>query len=245
MPRIARKNFETSFFHVLVQGINKEFIFNSNKMKKEYLKLLKKCNKENQIQIIAYCIMSNHAHLLIYVDDIKAMSKYMHEVNTNYAIFYNYINKQRVGYVFRDRYKTQAIFSQEQLGKCINYIHKNPVKAKMVKSCEQYEYSSYQDYVKTKNLAPILKEMGLNDIYQIQKIEDSEEFLEEEIDKEKILDDRIREFSKKYEGIEEIKKNKEKLTKLVKYLKEGYQIHYTDIMKKLNLTKGQMERLKR
>ena len=245
MPRIARQNFETSFFHIMVQGINKEFIFDKPEMKKEYLKLLEKYNKEGEVQIIAYCVMDNHVHILLYTPNIKIMSKYMQEVNTSYAIYYNNKKQQRVGYVFRDRYKTQAILSEKQLGQCINYIHKNPVKAGMCHNCEEYCYSSYQKYIHTDDLAPILKQIGMNDIKQIENLGSSEEFLEEQIDKEKILEERMTNFIKENEDIKFIKKNREKLKKLVKYLKEGYKITYIDIMKKLNLTKGQIENLKR
>ena len=85
MARVARKDFSTSFFHVMVQGINKEYIFNEEKLKDKYLELITKYEKEYNVEILAYCIMDNHVHLLIYTEDIKQMSKYMHRVNSIYA----------------------------------------------------------------------------------------------------------------------------------------------------------------
>lgn len=98
MPRVARKNLETSFFHIMVQGINKDYIFNTNRNKKVYINALNKYEKECNVEILAYCIMDNHAHMLVYSDRIADMSKFMHFVNGFYAGYYNKINS-RIGYV--------------------------------------------------------------------------------------------------------------------------------------------------
>ena len=61
---------------------------------------------------------------------------------------YSYYNKKynRVGYVFRNRYKKQVLYSEKQLYTCINYIHNNPVKAKICRFPHEYKYSSYNRY---------------------------------------------------------------------------------------------------
>ena len=70
----------------------------------------------------------------------------MKRVNESYARFYNY-KKNRVGYVFRDRFLSEPINNQNYLLHCISYIHNNPVKAGLVNSCENYKFSSYNDYI--------------------------------------------------------------------------------------------------
>ncbi len=146
MPRIARQYLETSFFHVMVQGINKEFIFKNDRYINRYLQLIRKnLNKEN-LKIIAFCIMNNHAHLLIQTKNRGELSKYMQKVNSMYAKYYNYMENERVGYVFRDRYKSEPILDKRQLIQCVKYIHQNPVKAKMVKNQCEYKYYSYCFY---------------------------------------------------------------------------------------------------
>ena len=102
--RLSRKDYDASFFHVMVQGHNKEYIFEKDKNKKKYLKLMKENEKE--IEILAYCIMGNHVHMLIHTSKIDDMSKFMHKINSEYAMYYNYIEKGRVGSVYRDRYKS-------------------------------------------------------------------------------------------------------------------------------------------
>ena len=103
----------------MTQGINKSFIFQEHKDILYYIKLL--YNTELDIKIIAYCIMNNHAHILVNANKSEILGKYMHQVNTKYAIYYNQ-KYDRVGYVFRDRYKSEAILDETHLHNCIHYI---------------------------------------------------------------------------------------------------------------------------
>ena len=89
MPRVAKKDYDTSFFHIMVQGIRKENIFNKDEYKEKYLELLYKYLEKYDVKIIAYCIMDSHAHLLVYVEKINELSEYMRSVNTTYALYYN------------------------------------------------------------------------------------------------------------------------------------------------------------
>ena len=142
MPRLARKLLNGEFFHITVKGINGEYIFQENIDKNEYLKLLK---EKINIDILAYCIMDNHAHILIKTENVNEMSKYMKKVNTSYALYYNKKN-MREGYVFKSRFFSQQIEDRKHLFSCIVYIHKNPVKANIVRNMENYKFSSYNDY---------------------------------------------------------------------------------------------------
>ena len=102
MARGPRKHINMSFYHIMVQGINKEYIFNKDEDKRQYLKFINKVKGKNDIYIISYCIMDNHVHILIKEDSIECISRFMHKVNTLYAIYFNK-KYNRVGYVFRDR----------------------------------------------------------------------------------------------------------------------------------------------
>ena len=67
----------------------------------------------------------------------------MHCLNTKYGLYYNK-KYNRVGYVFRDRYKAEGIYSEKQLYHCIKYIFNNPVKAGICNKAEEYEFSNYK-----------------------------------------------------------------------------------------------------
>lgn len=105
----------------MVQGINKEYIFKTNEEKNKYLELLKKYYLEFEIDIIAYCIMDNHAHMLLYSEKIQNISNFMRQINSIYAMHYNK-KKDRVGYVYRNRFESVPIMTREQMYTCIKYI---------------------------------------------------------------------------------------------------------------------------
>ena len=159
MPRNPRSSIDTPFLHIMVQGVNKEYIFSTERYIKKYLFLINKYSKEFKINIIAYCIMNNHAHLLIYTEHLDKLAKFMQKVNLKYSYFYNQKEK-RVGVLFRNRYKSEAIYNIKYLINCIKYIHMNPVKAGMVKNCEDYPFSSYSDYLYNQGISqsPIVLE---------------------------------------------------------------------------------------
>lgn len=246
IARIAREYLSTSFFHVMVQGINKEFIFKNDRYMNRYLQLIQKNLNKEDLKIIAFCIMNNHAHLLIQAENIENLSKYMQKVNSMYAKYYNYMESERVGYVFRDRYKSEPILDKRQLIQCIKYIHQNPVKANMVKEVSEYKYSSYHFYQNKE-----IEKYGIftqDEIALICNINKpcEDEFLDIDINIEKKINTYISEFIKE-ENIKvfEIFEKDDILRRLIKYLKKSKNIKYTEIMKKLDITKGVMDRLKK
>ena len=152
MARIARKDLSTPFLHIMIQGINHEYIFEKEEYMKMYLKLFNKYKNDYDFTLIAYCIMHNHVHFLMYAENVMEISKIMHKVNLLYTINYN-TKLNREGVLFRNRYKVEPIYNEKYLLNCIKYIHNNPVVAKIVKKCSDYKYSSYNDYEKNIGIA--------------------------------------------------------------------------------------------
>ena len=66
MPRKSRELIGSVLNHNMVQGINREYIFQNDKQKMKYLNLLKKYSQKYKILMIAYCIMDNHSHVITY-----------------------------------------------------------------------------------------------------------------------------------------------------------------------------------
>ena len=145
MPRKSRDFYLSDFVHVMVQGDEKKFIYQSDAQKEKYVYLMYKYALANDVEIIAYCVMGNHAHLLLYSKEIEKISQMMKQTNTTYGIYYNK-TRETVGHVFRDRFRCENIFSKNYLVNCIKYIHQNPVKARMCLRCEDYKYSSFKDF---------------------------------------------------------------------------------------------------
>lgn len=243
MPRNARKDLNTSFFHVITQGINKEYIFESTEYKNKYFRLLKKSSINYNVKIVAYCIMSNHAHLLIYADNSTELSNFMKEVNENYARYYNY-KQGRVGYVFRNRFLSEPIYSERYLRNCMVYIHNNPVKAKIVKKCEDYMFSSYQDYIKRKNFVNdnliklVFNTIELN-MEEYRKMHLKEFYF---LDYKNTTIDNIKEIAEEYK--KQYKKNPcENMEELIYYIKQNINTSNRKIAKSLGIDRNKVDRI--
>lgn len=245
MPRLARNELEgKQFIHVMVQGINKETIFLTEREKLEYIKLLNQYKNEYHITIIAYCVMNNHVHVLVHVKDIEDLTKYMHKINTSYGIYFNK-NRRRVGYVYRDRFKTQVINDEKHLYNCIIYIHNNPVKANICEKANEYRYSScyhnafYTDTELERNIK--------NNMY-VQEFELSEEqnfiLMEEGLDKEEICNEIIKEIMiKNHRTKEEIRQNDELIGLIIKKLKSENDISYRMLESVLGINRKRLKKI--
>ena len=246
MPRVPRSSFETSFFHVIIQGVNREYIFNKKEYIEAYLSLLDRYKKEYNISILAYCIMNNHAHLLIYTEEIQNMGKLMHKINGIYGQYYNK-NENRVGIVFRNRYVSEPIYNAKYLAQCINYIHMNPVKAGMVQKSEEYKYSSSREYKSNTGVARtkiLIDVFGKDFSGWLNTCEFERMFMDIEIDRGKLLNEGIKRFEKiKGKNIEDILKYKDAKRELIIFLKKEYKIKYVEIMKKFDITKAEIIKL--
>ena len=87
MSRIVKGLIGNIITHNMVQGLNRENIFIKDKYKEKYFELMQKFYNQCDIKIIAYCIMDNHAHLLIYTEKVAQLSTFMQNINSKYALF--------------------------------------------------------------------------------------------------------------------------------------------------------------
>lgn len=230
MPRISRNSINSKFIHLVTQGIDKEYIFQEDKFKEKYIENIHTNVKAfDNTKIIAFCVMDNHAHLLVYANDIQELSKMMSKVNTSYAMYYNKM-VDRVGYVFKNRYYTQQIIDLKHLYNTLAYIHKNPVKAKMVENESDYKFSSYTDYIENNisedviNLVFNSKDY-LNQFYFIHRNFREENIIDIKEDKKVAqikMKNIIIDFCKKYDSnLEYIRKDNYLLTQLLKEIKNN------------------------
>ena len=95
--------------------------------------------------LYAYCLMPNHVHLLIEMQD-DPISRIMQRVLTSYSQYHNRKYK-KIGHLFQARYKAILCQTDRYLGELVRYIHLNPVRARMVKRPEDYEYSGHRAYL--------------------------------------------------------------------------------------------------
>ncbi len=247
MPRNARKNIESNYVHLIIQGINREYIFQKNEWKENYIKILKAKIANTNVEILAYCIMDNHAHFLIHYEKLEEISNLMRKVNTTYAMRYNTINK-RVGFVFRDRFFTQPILDELQLYNCLVYIHKNPIKAGICFQMQDYNYSSYNEYIKEKKLitdnsikllfgSKYKYREQFNTIHrELQEIEDIKDVMEYEYNIEELL----RKYENKIKG--NLVENEREFGNLLLEMRQKYGISLREMSNIFKINKDTLNR---
>jgi putative transposase len=163
MARKPRVEVEGGLYHLITRGVDRRDIFHSPEDHKKFLWLLETQKAKLPFFLYAYCLMTNHIHLLIErrSDDV---GKVMHRVLTGYTQYYNR-RYRRSGHVLQGRHKAILCQSDRYLIELVRYIHLNPVRAKMVRRPESYPFSSHGAYLGTVpdgtlDVDPVLRHFG-------------------------------------------------------------------------------------
>lgn len=184
--RKPRYYYETSFHHVMVQGDEKKYVFKNEKNKRKFLYLLKHNAFRNDVEIIAYCLMDNHVHALLFCPNVSRISKMMSQCNTSFGLYFNK-QREKIGHVFRERFRSEGIYTKSHLINCIKYIHENPVRAGICDRCNQYSFSSYNGF---KRMSDNLRQICELSDYEMDEIMENSHtdtvYLDDEYSKEDI-----------------------------------------------------------
>ena len=144
MPSRPREISSLGIYHVIFRGVAKQIIFEYDDDYGKFLTVLRKYQPICGYKIIAYCLMSNHVHLLIKPGEIP-LDRIFQRIIPSFVYWYNkkYI---RVGSLFQARFRSTPINNLSQFFTVIRYIHQNPIKAAICDHPSQYRYSSYKKY---------------------------------------------------------------------------------------------------
>ena len=148
MPRSSRKQSASAFHHIVTKGDGGQIIFENHKHRTHYLQLLERSVNDFCVEVHAYCLMSNHVHLLIKAHPNSAgandLSASMKQLNERYA---EYFSKEsgRVGHVFQGRFWSEPVETEKQFLSTLRYIHSNPEVAGICHT-KDYPWSSYRAY---------------------------------------------------------------------------------------------------
>jgi len=157
---------KNEIYHIYNRGVGKMNIFLDNKDHQMFLSRLeenlfperidksefswnekrRKILPSNSFNLICYCLMPNHFHLLIQQKTDLSITKLISKLCTSYSIYFNK-KYNRVGAVLQDQFKAVLIKSNEQLLWTSFYIHKNPIEAGLVSNVYDYKWNSYLEYV--------------------------------------------------------------------------------------------------
>ena len=152
-----------NLYHVYNQGNNRQQIFFEPKDYFTFLNLFRQLLSPNA-ETIAWCLMPNHFHFLLFTDErakqggiiIDPITNALRKLLSGYARIINQ-KYQRSGSLFRQKTKAKCLADVKLVtGKtyntldyyqwCFHYIHQNPMKANIVKMMEDWEFSSFRDY---------------------------------------------------------------------------------------------------
>jgi REP element-mobilizing transposase RayT len=147
VARALRLEYAGALYHITSRGDRREDIYDDDEDRKIFLKQLSEvCNQFNW-QCHAYCLMTNHYHLLI--ETIEGnLSKGMRQLNGVYSLKYNH-RHGRVGHVFQGRYHSILVEMQSYLLELARYVVLNPVRANMVTKPYDWPWSSYRSTIAT------------------------------------------------------------------------------------------------
>ena len=144
MARSARIKSESNIYHVMLRGNNRQQIFLDSEDNQHFLDVLVQCREISQFGLYAYCLMGNHVHLLLCAE-AEPLEQVMKRISTRYVIWYNH-KYSRIGHLFQDRYKSEAVEDNAYFLTVLRYILNNPVKAGICQKAEDYPWSSAKDY---------------------------------------------------------------------------------------------------
>ena len=145
MARKQRLWYPGEIMHVMNRGVNHQNIFLDKEDFQYFIMLIKNTQKKYPFLIHAYCLMTNHYHLLMETKD-KEIWFIMKRIDQFYASYFN-TKYRRDGGVFRGRYKASEVKEDEYFLQTSRYIHMNPVKANIVSEPMQYMWSSYRTLI--------------------------------------------------------------------------------------------------
>jgi len=135
-----------NYYHILNRGNNKQRIFFVRENYLFFLRRLKAGLQKYGTELICYCLMPNHFHLILKEVIERGISNLMLALQTSYA---KAINKRydRAGHLFQGTFKSIHIDRNEYLLHLSRYIHINPVEAGLLQRPEDWEFSSFRDYI--------------------------------------------------------------------------------------------------
>jgi REP element-mobilizing transposase RayT len=144
MARAWRIEFEGAFYHILSRGNEGRGIVADDADRKRLLEVIRQTSERFDLEIFAYVLMTNHYHLLLRTRQAN-LSNAMQWFGTTYTRRYNN-RHSRTGHLFQGRFKSILVENDAYLMRLSFYIHRNPVRAGLVRRLADYPWSSYKTY---------------------------------------------------------------------------------------------------
>lgn len=143
MARTARVDVGDVPYHVLNRAVGKMTIFDTSKDYQTFIEILADAKEETGMRVLAFDVMPNHWHLALYPKDDGDMGVFMHRLtNAHTRRVHAETGTTGTGPLYQGRYKSFMIEDDAHLLTVIKYIERNPVRAKLVRRCEEWQWGS-------------------------------------------------------------------------------------------------------
>ena len=144
MSKYLREFSNSKIYHIIIKGIDESTIFYDDEDRNVFFNKLKVTKKKFKYKILAYCLMNNHVHLVISIEN-ENLSKGIQSLIIRYASYFNR-KYDRKGPFVQNRFNSKKVESQRYFLEVCRYVHRNPEKAGIEKT-EKYRWSSYLEYI--------------------------------------------------------------------------------------------------
>ena len=173
MPRCARRRSVTGVYHIILRGINKQIIFEDGNDFRTFTSVLQHYRCECGFDLYAYCLMSNHIHLLVKENE-DVIGDVMKKIEVTFVKWYNE-KYQRIGNLFQERYKSEPVETEDYLLTVFRYILQNPLHAGLESIVgDTYRWSSFREYENNVSILTDIEDMiayfgGLEELLDFAK----------------------------------------------------------------------------
>lgn len=140
MPKSLRVVIPDVPHHITQRGNKKSIVFSSDIDRNHYLNLLEFYLNKNDLQLHAYCLMSNHVHLVMTPKDSVSISKAMRDVHRRYAHYFHR-RVEQVGHLWQARFFSCPM-DEAHFQTAVRYVERNPVRAGLARRAEEFRWSS-------------------------------------------------------------------------------------------------------
>jgi putative transposase len=145
MARFARAVAAGVAHHITQRGVDQQKVFFSDADRRTYLECLTSYCTQAGVRILAYCLMSNHVHLVAVPEEVKSLGVALRRAHGRYSLYLN-SRRQRSGHLWQNRFYSCAM-DEKHLWAALRYVERNPVRANLVIRPEEYEWSSAAAHV--------------------------------------------------------------------------------------------------
>ena len=143
MPRPLRSFDANSVVHVVNRGNERRALFDQPRDYDEFLSLLDVALLRRPTRLLAYVLMPNHWHMVLWPTSAPELSQFLHYLTSVHAVRFRYVSGSTgLGHVYQGRYRLTVVDSELRYARTLRYVEANPLRAKLVSRAEDWPWSS-------------------------------------------------------------------------------------------------------